>query len=70
MMGAAGGSCALGLLCVVITAIDGDEGRGEDVAATLADDSGEMSATLHAGPWRAPGCVLPGAAWAVKASAF
>ena len=47
-----------GVLLVVIAAIDGDESSGEDVVATLADDTGEFSATLHAALLAEhPGCV-------------
>lgn len=37
-----------GTLCVLIKALDSDQGSGDDVPATLADETGEFSATLHA----------------------
>lgn len=55
------------VLLVSIVSLEEEVSGSEDVVATLADDSGEIGATLHAGLLSEhPGCVAVGSAWALK----
>ena len=55
------------LLCVLIKSIDAEGGGGEDPGALLADESGEMAATLHTALFNEhPGSMVVGAAVALR----
>ena len=54
-------------LCVMISELDDDHNTAENVRATLVDESGEWTATMHAELFNEhPGCVVVGSAWALK----